>query len=56
MAKREDENIEVVRGLVAACNELMTEFVSNKRAADWEVINIAMMAGEKALRKAKVEK
>lgn len=37
----------VIRDLLAACNELMLEFISRKRAADWAVINDAMVAGER---------
>ena len=37
----------VIRELLKACNELMTEFISRKRAADWEIINDAMVAGER---------
>jgi len=33
----------------AACDELMTEFVSKKRAADWGVINEGMMACEREM-------
>ena len=37
------------QGTMKALDELMTEFVSKKRAADWGVINDAMVAMGKAL-------
>ena len=42
------EIIAVLKGLESACNELMTEFVSKKRAADWGIINDALVASVKA--------
>lgn len=42
------ELAEVIKNLLKACNELMTEFISRKRAANWEIINDAMVAGERA--------
>ena len=44
------EQRETIKGLLKACDELMTEFVSKRRAANWGVINDAMVAGGKALR------
>ena len=38
------------RQMLKAADELMTEFVSKKRAADWGVINGAMVAMTDALR------
>ena len=53
MAKTaEDKQLDaatVIRALKAACNELMTEFVSRKRAADWGVINDAMVDADRFL-------
>lgn len=43
------ELIETLKNLLLACNELMTEFVSKKRAADWGLINDAMVEGQKAI-------
>lgn len=43
------EQREAIKGLLKACDELMTEFVSKKRAADWGVINDAMVAGAAAI-------
>lgn len=40
----------VIKQLMKACNELMTEFVSKKRAADWKLINDAMVVGGKAIK------
>jgi len=40
----------VISGLLEACNEFMTEFVSKKRAARWDVINEAMVAGSRAVK------
>lgn len=45
----EKEWTRIVRGLLNACNELMAE-AGNRRAADWAVVNDAMVAGERALR------
>ena len=42
-----------IKALLDACNELMTEFVSKKRAADWAIINDAMVEGGKALKELK---
>jgi len=42
------EIVGVLKGLESACNELMTEFVSRKRAADWEIVNDALCASTKA--------
>lgn len=43
------EVAKTIRALMRACDELMTEFIGKKRAADWEVINDAMVAGGKVL-------
>ncbi len=42
------ENVQkVVLGVLDACNELMTEFVSKKRAARWDVINDGLYDAER---------
>ena len=38
------EQREVIKDLMNACNELMTEFVSKQRAAKWDVINDSIAA------------
>lgn len=43
----------VIKNLMSACDELMAEYVSKKRSADWEVINSALMEGQKAIREMK---
>ena len=43
------EQRDTIKALMIACDELMTEFVSKKRAANWGVINDAMVAGGTAL-------
>ena len=43
------EQRETIQGLMNACDELMIEFVSKKRAANWGVINDAMVAGAAAI-------
>lgn len=51
MPKDETKELrEAIQKLMNACNELMTEFVSRKRAADWEVINDAMLKGSRILK------
>lgn len=40
----------IVKGTLAAADELMTEFVSKKRAADWKVINDGLYAAGRFLR------
>ena len=46
---------DAVAALMQACNELMEEFISHKRAADWGVINDAMVLGVKVLRDSKAD-
>lgn len=47
---------EVVKGLLNACKELMQEHGSRpKGVTDWAVVNDAMVAGENAIRPAKVK-
>lgn len=41
----------IIKGCLAAANELMAEFVSGKRAADWAVINDGLCRAEQFLRK-----
>lgn len=41
-----------LEAMMAAVDELMTEFISKKRAANWGVINHAMVDATKALQKA----
>jgi hypothetical protein len=43
--------IEAVKGALAACNELMTEFISKRRAAKWDVINEGLMKAEAFVRR-----
>lgn len=40
----------IVRGALAAAKELMTEYVSKRRAADWCIINDGLYNAEKFLR------
>lgn len=47
------EMLAACKAMLKAADELMTEFVSKKRAADWGVINEAMMAAAAAIAKAK---
>jgi len=44
---------EALRDMLKAADELMTEFMSKKRAANWGIINDAMVAAEKCLRTSK---
>lgn len=44
-------NIEVIKKLVAACESLLSE-MSREKAADWGLINDALVAARKALAKA----
>ena len=44
------EEAKIIKGLLAAADELMTEFISKKRAANWKVINDGLYAGEQYLR------
>ena len=41
----------IVKALIAAIDELMTEYVSGRRAADWGVINKGLYDAERYLRK-----
>lgn len=43
------EICEALRGAIAASDELMTEYVSRKRAADWGVINDGLVKAGRAL-------
>ena len=45
--------LEACRDMLKAANELMTEYVSKKRAANWGVINQAMVDASAAIRAAK---
>jgi hypothetical protein len=47
-----DALLEACRATLKAMDELMTEFVSKKRAADWGVIHGAGVAAAKAIAKA----
>lgn len=40
----------LLKGVLAAADELMTEFVSKKRAANWSVINSGLNAAGQAVR------
>lgn len=42
-----------VKGAIAAANELMTEFVSKRRAADWGIINDGLLKAERFVKRAK---
>lgn len=42
-----------LEGMAKVVDELLTEFVSKKRAADWGVINDNMVAAGRAIRAAK---
>jgi len=46
------EWVKICKGLMAATDELMTEFVSNQRAANWGVINDALYVAECAIHSA----
>lgn len=37
----------VVQGVMDACNELMTEFISKKRAAKWDIVNDGLYNAER---------
>ena len=42
------ENVQkVIQGVLDASNELMTEFISKKRAAKWDIINDGLFAAER---------
>jgi hypothetical protein len=41
---------EALKGMLAAAEELLAEFASKKRAADWGVVNDAMMAASRAIK------
>ena len=47
------ELLTALREMVKAVDELMTEFISKKRAADWGVINHAGVLAGLAIRKAR---
>jgi hypothetical protein len=47
------ELLEACKDMLKATDELMTEFISKKRAADWGVINQAMVDAGKAIAKAR---
>lgn len=36
----------VIQGAIDACNEVMTEFMSKKRAAHWDIINMGLYNAE----------
>lgn len=38
--------IKVLRGVMAACDEIVAEFVSKKRAANWGIINKGLYEAE----------
>jgi len=42
--------LEALEMALRAADELMTEFISKKRAADWGVINDGLVAAGKAIR------
>jgi len=48
--------IKIVKGVLAACDELMAEFIAKKRAANWKVINDGLYAAEQFLRQAGVKR
>lgn len=50
-----EDLLSALEGMVRVADELMTEFVSKKRAADWGVINDNMVAAGRAIRDAKVK-
>jgi len=39
----------VLKGVLAASDEIMTEFISKKRAANWKVINDGLFNAEQML-------
>jgi len=36
----------IIQGVLDAANELMTEFISKKRAAHWDIVNQGLYAAE----------
>jgi hypothetical protein len=44
--------LEACRAMLQAADELMTEFISKKRATNWGVVNSAMVGAGAAIRKA----
>ena len=50
---RKDEMLAALEGMFKAADEIAIEFIENKRAADWGVINRAYMAAEKVVRESK---
>ena len=49
-AMSKPDTVRIVKGVLAACDELMTEFISRKRAANWQVINDGLVAAERFVR------
>ncbi len=37
----------ILQGAMDACNELMTEFISKKRAAKWDIVNEGLYEAER---------
>lgn len=51
LSARDAEVVRVVEQLADAVDELITEFISKKRAAKWGVINGALVDGAKLVHK-----
>lgn len=49
------EAVRLMAALEQACDELMTEFISKKRAANWKIINDAMYDSARFRYQANVE-
>jgi hypothetical protein len=51
VTRKEIEQVRtIIKDVLAASNELMTEFVSHKRAANWGIVNDGLYNAEQFLR------
>jgi len=48
-----NEMLEALEGMFKASNEISAEFIQNRRATNWGIVNDAYLAAEKAIRDAK---
>lgn len=55
LAESNEALVKACKGLQKACDELLTEFVSKKRAADWALINDALVQAGLAIKSASAE-
>ena len=51
-----DEALEAIRGLFKASDEIAVEFIQNKRATNWAVVNEAYCRAEECLKKHNIPK